>query len=71
MQVPNDLGHTVLLSKAHHQGDGSEVEQLRLKLVPVWEAGIIGGGFYPLCHNADCVLGSHLLGSLPCSKLDN
>lgn len=42
MQVPNDLGHTVLLSKAHHQGDGSEVEQLRLKSVPIWDAGVAG-----------------------------
>lgn len=37
-------GHLVLLTQAHQQGGGSEVQQRNLKLVALWDASIAGSG---------------------------
>lgn len=44
VQGPEHLGYLPLLSQAHQQGAGLEVEQLGLEPAPTWDAGITGSG---------------------------
>lgn len=47
---PKYLGLPLLLSQAPYQGVRAEVEQLGLKLPPIWDASVAGGSFNDVPH---------------------
>lgn len=52
---PMDLGHPLLFSQAYQQGAALEVEQLRIKLVVLWNGDTTGGSltYYAIVSSLD------------------